>query len=71
MRLLAYWRGAGAVALNADWSAETAPVEQVRGAGASLVCCAWLRWLPAAAGCSLLRSVAGGGWCIREWPARL
>ncbi|KAL4435443.1 hypothetical protein ABPG77_006205 [Micractinium sp. CCAP 211/92] len=29
MRLLAYWRGAGAVALNADWSAETAPVEQV------------------------------------------
>lgn len=29
MRLLAYWRGGGAVALNADWSAETAPVEQV------------------------------------------
>ena len=30
MRLLAYWRGPGAVVLNADWSAEKVPVEQVR-----------------------------------------
>lgn len=30
MRLLAYWRGPGAVVLNADWSADKAPVEQVR-----------------------------------------
>ncbi|KAI7842867.1 hypothetical protein COHA_003485 [Chlorella ohadii] len=29
MRLLAYWRGPGAVVLNADWSAEKVPVEQV------------------------------------------
>ncbi|PRW33585.1 hypothetical protein C2E21_7646 [Chlorella sorokiniana] len=29
MRLLAYWRGPGAVVLNADWSADKAPVEQV------------------------------------------
>ncbi|PSC69981.1 hypothetical protein C2E20_6530 [Micractinium conductrix] len=29
MRLLAYWRGPGAIALNADWGADSAPVEQV------------------------------------------
>lgn len=29
MRLLAYWRGPGAVVLNADWSAASAPPEQV------------------------------------------
>lgn len=32
MRLLAYWRGPAAVALNADWSAEQAPVEQASSA---------------------------------------
>jgi hypothetical protein len=35
MRLLAYWRGPVAVALNADWSAEQAPVEQA----SSTACC--------------------------------
>jgi hypothetical protein len=33
MRLLAYWRGPAAVALNADWSAEHAPPEQVGQSG--------------------------------------
>jgi hypothetical protein len=29
MRLLAYWRGPAAILLNAEWSAEQAPMEQV------------------------------------------